>query len=399
MTPRETPASAPTDQARPTDDRRNNDEYFRLMVEAVKDYGIFMLDPHGRISNWNEGAQRIKGYTADEVVGQHFSIFYPEEALAKGWPDEELRRATAHGRFEDEGWRLRKDGSRFWANVVITALRDEDGVLVGFTKVTRDLTERRRHEEQLRESEQRLALANAELERRNTDLEHFAYAASHDLQEPLRKIIAFGDLLVREYASLLPEEGRMFVERMQAAAQRMHRLIGDLLGFSRVTMGEQSFKPVDLQQLVAEVTADLQVLVDETGGRVEAGPLPVVQADPTQMRQLFQNLIGNGLKFRRRGVPPVVRVAAEADPAPDLCEGCRILVEDNGIGFEEKYARAIFTPFRRLNTDASYGGTGLGLSICLRIVQRHGGTLTAHSLPGEGTTFTIDLPACRVAVG
>src|SRR4029453_12613041 len=247
-----------------------------------------------------------------------------------------LKRASAQGRFEDEGWRVRKDGSRFWANVVITALRDQSGRLRGFSKVTRDLTERRQAEEKLR------AYA-AQLQRSNRELAEFAAVASHDLQEPLRKIQAFGDRLQAKCGPALGEQGRDYLARMLDAAGRMRTLIDDLLTFSRLTTKAQPFARVDLGRVAREVVADLEGRLQQTGGRVEVGVLPAVDADPTQMRQLLQNLIGNALKFHRQGVPPVVKVQGRLLPGdgrrhrPAVDAGrCEVLVEDNGIGFDEK---------------------------------------------------------------
>lgn len=392
---------------------RRSEERLRLMIEAVKDYAIFLLDPEGYISSWNEGAQRLKGYTSDEIIGQHFSIFYPEEALARRWPEHELRVARLEGRFEDEGWRVRKDGSRFWANVVITALFDDEGTLVGFTKVTRDLTERKLHEEALEQSQKQLKLAYRELEqknraleranlvlaRRNAELQDFAYAASHDLQEPLRKISTFSELLELECQDEVGREGRMFIDRIRHSAVRMSMLISGLLAYSRVATLTQPFQKVDLNQIIEGVLDDLQLLLQENGGRVDVESLPPIEADPIQMRRLFQNLIENALKFHRTGVPTVVRITPGEPAAIRDVAGrqiCTIDVADNGIGFEEKYLDRIFVPFQRLHTLSHYQGAGLGLAICKRIVERHEGTITARSTLGHGATFTISLPVHHV---
>ncbi len=375
---------------------RRSEERFQQMIAAVADYGIFVLDAKGNVASWNEGAERIQGYTAGEIIGRHFSVFYPGEAREANWPEYELSVAVRDGRFEDEGWRVRKDGTLLWANVVITALRNDDDEVVGFTKVTRDLTERRAHEEALRESERRLALANRDLSLRNRELQDFARVASHDLQEPLRKISAFSQLLEEDYRDALTDEGSMYLERIRNSAQRMSVLINELLNYSRLAAPTGRVRKVDLNRIVDDVVGDLHVRIDETKGRVERGTLPSVEGDPTQMGQLFQNLIGNALKFHRPGVPPVVTISSSpltegSDIVGD--DGFEITVSDNGIGFEEKYIAAIFTPFQRVHTRRSYEGTGLGLAICQRIVERHQGTISAESTPGEGSTFIIRLPA------
>ena len=368
---------------------------FRLMIDSVTDYGIFLLDPDGCIVNWNKGAALIKGYSAEEIIGEHFSIFYPQEALDRDWPAYELKVARADGRFEDEGWRLRKDGSRFWANVVITSLYDEDNELLGFTKVTRDLTERREQEEALRESQRRLAEANAELGLKNRELEEFARVASHDLQEPLRKIASFSGLLMDEYGDALDGEAIMFLERISDAVGRMSSLVDDLLTYSRIEGRIQLRTEVNLNDILYDVEGDLQIRLRETDGRIDRTELPALQADPTQMRQLFQNLIGNSLKFHRPNVPPVVRLHSEEIKKSDGRTICRVEVSDNGIGFEEKDIKNIFAPFHRLHGHGRFEGSGLGLAICKRIVERHHGAIAVRSRPGEGTVFTISLPCSQ----
>ncbi len=235
--------------------------------------------------------------------------------------------------------------------------------------------------------EQRVRQRTAELEIRNRELQEFAYVASHDLQEPLRKIQAFAGLLVDEKAHQLDEEGQHFALRMQAAAARMSSLIRDLLAFSRVTTKMQPFVPVDLEALVRDAVDDLDLRLRETQGRVIADALGTLHADPLQMRQLFQNLIANALKFHRPGVPPSIHITRE-----DTEAGVRLVVTDNGIGFEDRYSERIFSPFQRLHTQREYEGTGMGLAIARRIVERHGGTIEAQSIPGEGSRFMIVLP-------
>lgn len=368
---------------------------FRLMIDSVTDYGIFLLDPNGNIVNWNKGAAAINGYSSEEIIGKHFSIFYPRSALERDWPAYELKVARADGRFEDEGWRLRKDGSRFWANVVITALYDDDKTLLGFTKVTRDLTDRREQEEELRESQRQLAEANSELGMKNRELEEFARVASHDLQEPLRKIASFSGLLMDEYGDALDGEGNMFLERITDAVGRMSNLVDELLTYSRIDGRAQVWKMVDLNDVMSDVRGDLQIRLRDTDGRIEWSDLPALQADPTQMRQLFQNLIGNSLKFHRLGVPPVVRISCEEVRDADGRSVCQVKVADNGIGFDEKYGAHIFAPFHRLHGHGRFEGSGLGLAICKRIVERHNGSISVDSRPGEGTVFSITLPCSQ----
>jgi two-component system sensor kinase FixL len=615
---------------------RQSEERFRRLVEGTQDYAIFMLDPQGKVTSWNPGAERIKGYQAEEIIGRHFSQFFTPEDIERGKPESELAKAVAEGRAEGEGWRVRKDGSRFWANGVVTALRNKEGRIQGFSKITRDLTEqrkaeetirlyqdlvsnapiglviycleksndheelrlvsanpaasqlwgiqldehigqtmvelqpaiektyvqrfigvirsgrlddlgevpygdertptrlwstkafplpdncvgiafedvteRRRAERSLRESEERfrawtasakdafvsadslgqivfwskgaqgifgytadeavgrpltllmpesyhqehrrglerylstgvtrvvgktvelegrtktgrefpleLSLASwqtdkgvyfggiirdigerkraeeklarfaQQVQRSNKELEQFASIASHDLQEPLRKIQAFGDRLETKCGDALSEQGRDYLRRMRSAAARMQIFINNLLTFSRLTTAGRPFVSVDLAEVAQDVLSDLESRLQESGGRVEVGSLPTIEADPMQMRQLFQNLIGNGLKFHQPGTPPNVRVEASVRRnGPD--SWCQITFQDHGIGFENVYLPRIFEAFQRLHGPGEFEGTGMGLTICRRIVERHGGSITARGVPGQGATFIVILP-------
>ncbi len=242
-------------------------------------------------------------------------------------------------------------------------------------------------------AESDLKATMARLERSNQELQDFAHVASHDLQEPLRKVQAFGDRLKAKYAGALGDEGRDYLDRMQNAAARMSTLIRDLLTFSRVTTRGQPFAPVDLDAVTREVLADLEVRIEQTGGRVEARDLPTVEADAVQMRQLIQNLVSNGLKFHRPDVPPHVRVTGEIlNGAGRGTRLCRITVEDNGIGFETRFRERLFNVFQRLHTRTEFEGTGIGLAVCRKIVERHGGTIDAESRPGEGSRFFATIP-------
>lgn len=250
--------------------------------------------------------------------------------------------------------------------------------------------ERRRLEALVAQRTAEIAEKNARLERSNRDLEHFAYVASHDLQEPLRKIQAFSDRVGTRYGDRLDDQGRDYLERTVSAAARMQGLIDALLSLSRVATRTHEPEPIELRALVQEVTADLEFRMQSTGGRVELGPLPRIHGDSVQMRQVFQNLIGNALKFHRPGEPPVVRVSAD-----DRGGTVEIRVEDNGIGFDCKHADRLFMPFQRLHSRAQYEGTGIGLTICQKIVERHGGTIRAESTPGVGSRFLVTLPIHR----
>jgi signal transduction histidine kinase len=252
-------------------------------------------------------------------------------------------------------------------------------------------------------AEAALARQAQELARSNSELEQFAYVASHDLQEPLRKILAFGDRLKIKHGQSLNEQGYDYVERMQAAATRMQALITDLLALSRVTTRTQPFAPVDLTEITRTIVSDMEVRIQQLNGQVHIGQLPTIEADPMQMGQLFQNLIGNALKFHRVEEAPVVKVwgrIVQPEGKVQQKDGsnqpfCQIMVEDNGIGFEEKYLDRIFEPFQRLHERGRYEGTGMGLAICRKIVERHGGVITARSTLGQGAVFLVTLPVRR----
>lgn len=288
------------------------------------------------------------------------------------------------------------------ANLALSAEIEEhrqtESELQEYKERLEELVEERTQELQREVSERKRAEAEAQiyarrLERSNRDLEDFAFIASHDLQEPLRKIIAFGDRLARSELFQGNEVERDYVERMQSAAYRMRALLNDLLTYSRVSTQQQRFSPVDLSHILAGVVQDLEISLDQTGGQVILEDLPEVEADPVQIRQLFQNLIGNGIKYHRPGVPPVVRVHGQV--AQDQATGeeiAQIFVEDNGIGFESQHVEKIFQPFQRLVGRSEYDGSGMGLTICRKIVERHEGEITALSTPEKGSTFIVKLP-------
>ncbi|TFG98695.1 MAG: PAS domain-containing sensor histidine kinase [Myxococcales bacterium] len=256
-----------------------------------------------------------------------------------------------------------------------------------------DITDRRR-------AEAALARQTRELERSNADLEEFAGVAAHDLQEPLRKIQFFGEQLKTEYGEALGTEGQDSLERMRNAARRMQRLISDLLSLARIRTSEQRFVPVDLAEVLRNVVSDLEVQIEQAGLQLQVGEMPTIEADPLQMRQLLQNLLDNALKFHRPDEAPVVKIHGEllGVPAgrplgsPPVGETCQVIVEDNGVGFDEKYLDRIFKVFQRLHRRDQHEGTGMGLAICRKIVERHGGEISARSTPGRGSSFMITLP-------
>ncbi len=368
-----------------------DDKQYQQMVSEVEDYAILLLDTSGIVQNWNRGAEKIKGYKPEEIIGKSFHLFYPEEERVQGLPESLLKSALEQGKVLHEGWRLRKDGTKFWGRVVITALHDASGAVTGFSKVTCDLSERKL-------AEDRLSQYAKLLEQKNLELEQFASIASHDLREPLRKISTYSDRLLNGTGS--DERNREYSERIQSASRRMMKLIDDLLAFSGIGRVSEAVEDIDLSAVVADIISDLEPAVEARKARVELGYMPVVRARPTQMRQLFQNLLANSLKFNTSETPEI-RVRSEylrADSTYPSGAMYRMYVEDNGIGFAAEYAEKIFDIFERLHGRFDYEGTGIGLAICKKIVESHHGTIRAEGKPGEGATFVITLPADMVAL-
>jgi light-regulated signal transduction histidine kinase (bacteriophytochrome) len=283
------------------------------------------------------------------------------------------------------------DGTREIYSSRLGPIRDGDRT-AGVVLITRNITAERRVEDAKRHAEQQLREYMLQLERSNAELERFASIASHDLQEPLRKIQAFSDRLRDRFATEVSDTGRDYLERIRNAAKRMQDLINDLLMFSRLSAKEQTYARANLTKIARSVLSDLEVRIEETGGKVELGELPTIDADPLHMRQLFQNLIANALKFARPEVPPVVKIQGEVIEHGQDGPMLRMLVSDNGIGIEPRHHDRIFGIFERLHSRGKYEGTGVGLAVCRKIVQQHHGSITVASVVDEGTTFTILLP-------
>jgi PAS domain S-box-containing protein len=356
---------------------RASEERYRLLVDGVRDYAIFGLDVDGRVASWNAGAERIKGYRADEIVGQHFSRFYPADDVAQEKPARELVIAAEVGRFEEEGWRLRKDGTRFWANVVITAMRDDEGRLVGYSKVTRDVTERRR-------AEQALRAANAELAATT-------YTIAHDLRSPLRALDGYSRMLQLDYASCLGEEGAQHLDRIRANSQRMGRLIDGVLTLARLGRGDLQRERVDLSAIACAVIEDLRRAEPERFVDVRVEPGLVAEGDSRLITMLLQNLLGNAWKFTRN------RRDARIELAATECDGERVYVaRDNGAGFNPEFSGKLFGAFQRLHQEAEFEGHGIGLATVKRIVERHGGRVWGEGALDRGATFSFTLaPAAQ----
>ena len=360
----------------------------RLLVEHVRDYAIFALDPGGHIVSWNAGAARIKGYSTSEILGKHFSIFYPPEDIAADKPGFELEVATREGRFEDEGWRLRKDGTRFWANVVITALFDTDGSLMGFGKVTRDLTERRATQLQAIEDARRLASA----ESANKAKAEFLAAMSHELRTPLNAIGGYAQLLATGLGGPVTEEQRAYLERIRRSQQHLMAIITDLLNFSRIEAGQLSYdiQRVPLGEVLEGVLGmvEPQLLAKEL--TLEANPIEksvTALADRSKVEQILINLLSNALKFTEPGGRITVSYFAGRDQVGAV-------VRDTGIGIPDDRLEDIFEPFVQVGRSltSAHEGTGLGLAISRDLARGMGGDLTVDSVLGEGSAFRLTLP-------
>ncbi len=363
---------------------------------------IITVDHRGVITEFNRAAEQIFGHRRGDVLGTKPSeVLFP--ASKSAGHQNRIERYLDAGEGSLLGRRIevtavRAGGETFPAEMAMTISQEQGAPVLTF--FVRDISQQKRAEkEQVRYA--------ADLERSNRELEQFAYVTSHDLQEPLRKIRTFGDRLEMKCSEQLDETGRECVLRMQSAAARMQTLIEGLLILSQVTTRGKEFEPVDLTEVVREVVSDLEVQIEQAGGRVEVGKLPAIQGDAVQIRQLMQNLIGNALKFRRVDEPPVVKVHGrfvegreQRRPGGSAAdESCRILVEDNGIGFDEKYMERVFGIFQRLHPRDVYEGTGIGLAICRKIVERHRGSITARSELGKGTTFEVVLPVAHAERG
>jgi PAS domain S-box-containing protein len=344
---------------------------------------------------WSDELYRIFGYSSQQFVPTYENFLGSVRSDDQKLVDSRVHEALHMGKPYNVEFRIvRQDGSERIVKAQAEMLLDGMGNPDRMIGTAQDITERKRAEDNLKSYASRLNQSNRELR-------DFAYVASHDLQEPLRKVRAFSDRLKAKYAEVLGEQGRDYLERMEGAASRMQDLIEDLLTLSRVTTEAQPCAPIDLNEVAQDVVSDLEERIDQLGGRVEVSGLPTVEADRAQMRQLLQNLIGNALKFHREDEAPVVNVYGglvqnrkeEPNGGSVGDRDCQIFVEDNGIGFDEKHLERVLAPFQRLHGRDAYEGTGMGLAICRKVVERHNGYITAKSTPGQGATFIVTLPA------
>ena len=400
---------------------------FELLVRSVQEYAIFMMDPEGRVLTWNEGAARIKGYSEREVLGQPFTIFFPDEMVQSGFPAAELERARECGQIESEGWRRRKDGSQFWASAVITALRGDEDALIGFAKVTRDMTERRNAEDQarrlaaeesaramavarsdelaelntrLREQSAQLeaALASAEEARKAAEhaaaaareayheLDQFAYAASHDLRAPLRGVSNLAQWIEADCSGALTAESVEHMRLLQGRVRRMEALIEGILAYSRAGRTAGKIEMIDTGKLVRSV---VDLLSPPVSAQVEIAPgMPLIKTERLVLEQVLMNLIGNAIKHGHVDRPEVtVRVTAR-----DLGEVVEFAVVDDGPGIAPEYHDRVWGIFQTLASRDKVEGTGVGLALVKKIVERRGGSVSLQSEKDKGATFRFTWP-------
>jgi PAS domain S-box-containing protein len=480
---------------------RESEERYRMLLDGIQDYAIFMMDPQGQILSWNAGAERIKGYQADQIIGHNFSCFFPAEDIERGRPEEVLRLTAVSGRHEEQGMRVRKDGSRFLAGVTFTALRDPAGNLRGFSEFSHDLSEskesgakyrglleaapdamvvvdqsgeivllnlqaekqfgyrrdelvgqkvkniipqgfaerliadgtrspaealaqqigtgielsgRRRDGSEFpieimlsplesaegilvtaairdiserKKSGEHLLQTMGELKRSNDELQQFAYVSSHDLQEPLRMVTSYTELLAKRYKGHLDSDADEFIAFAVDGCNRMQRLIQDLLAYSRAGTNGKALREVSSENALHGALANLRATIEETGAIVTHDSLPVVRSDDTQLTQVFQNLVGNAIKYRSAEVPRV-----HVSAAKNGGDGWTFSVQDNGLGIAPQYFERIFILFQRLHGRNEFAGTGIGLAICKKMLERLGGKIWVESEPTKGSTFYFALP-------
>ncbi|MGO9371349.1 MAG: ATP-binding protein [Syntrophobacteraceae bacterium] len=367
---------------------RVSEERFRFMVETTGDVIYHLRYDTMTYDYLSPGIGKLTGYSPEEIKTIGFSslvtrIDLPlqEDVSTKVILEDRLAGKT--GEYRADYLITTKTGTSKWLHDHSFPWYDDSGKNIGSVGILSDLTDYKKAEALVRQR-------TAELQRSNQALQDFAFIASHDMQEPLRKVVYFGNMLQQKYKDSLEQTGNDYLNRMLDATKRMHSLLTGLLEYSRVTTNPEPFREVDVYAIIHEVLSDLEITIKQTGGEVKVGELPSIQADPTQIRQLFQNLIGNALKFHKEGERPVVDLFSTTTDDGTL----QIYVKDNGIGFEEQYLDRIFAPFKRLHGRGSqYEGTGIGLAICKKIVERHGGSITAKSTTGHGATFIIALPS------
>jgi PAS domain S-box-containing protein len=373
---------------------RTDWETFETIVGTIPNYAIFVIDPEGVILTWNKGAEELKGWSSQEAVGRHFEFLYLDSDRKNGLPSENLKLALQKNILRQEGWRRRKNGDKFLADITISPIRDEKtSEHIGFIKVVADVTKRRQDETEriddnslLRKEVNRRKKTEAALKESNSELNAFATAAGHDLQEPLRMVVSYLELIERRYEPIFDNDGREFLHFAIDGASRMKALISDLVEYSRIDSSPKPFKKVNSNDVMKRVLDSLKVSVSETQAVITHDQLPVVYSDEVQLHELFQNLISNAIKFR--GEKPLkVHISAKLKNNEYV-----FCVEDNGKGIAKKDFDRVFLIFKQLGNRIDRSGSGIGLSIARKIINRHGGKIWLDSEVGKGSKFYFSIP-------
>lgn len=373
--------------------KRMRDSLNALFTHATE--GIIITDGTGKIEMINPEAEKQFGYAHSELIGKSIEVLVPDRVSHMHHQKRVNYSGDTRSRVMGAGLELsakRKDGSEFPVEISLsTYMLDNQKFVVAFVI---DITERKKREVELKQSHEELRQYSTMLKETNAELESFAYISSHDLQEPLRKIQSFGSRLEVKESQVMSDDGKDYLARILNAAARMQNLINDLLTYSRLTTREQIRNEVDLNQLAREVISDMEVAIEKNNARVSVDPLPIISGEPTQIRQLFQNLIANAIKFRKPDVEPLIHISSR-ELSIENRPYIELQFEDNGIGFDQKYAEKIFGIFQQLQ-GSKYEGSGIGLTICKKIAARHGGMITVKSTPGQGTTFYVTIPVTPI---
>lgn len=358
---------------------RESRQRYYLLIDEIKDYAIVMLDTEGNVLVWNKGAERIKGYKEEEILGKSFRLFYTDDDIKDNKPQKLLNKATKEGRSEDEGWRIRQDGSKFWADVVLTSIYDGDK-LVGFAKITRDITERKKLQDEV-------ALRTSQMEKANKELEAFSYSVSHDLRTPLRAVSGYSIMLKEDYDDKLDPEGRRIIGNIITNARMMGQLIDDLLAFSRLGKKELISSSIDMQSLATSVANELLQNENEKDYDIRISALPAAEGDRGMIKQALVNLVNNAIKYSSKKEHPVIEIGATEEEKRTI-----YYVKDNGVGFDMAYAGKLFGVFQRLHSQEEFEGTGVGLALVKRIIDKHKGEVWAEAEENSGATFYFSLP-------
>lgn len=373
---------------------------FNQIIQEVSDYAILFLNKDGYIQNWNKGVERIKHFKSEDIIGKHISIFYSKEDIELGLPQQLLKEADQKGRAEYEGWRIRKGGDTFWGYVVLNSIYNSDNELIGYAKVTRDLTEKKNYEDSLVEQAEIIHRHNQALSDINRELQEFAYKASHDLKEPLRKIRMFMERIEEEEASNLSEQGRDYFNRVRAAVIRMKRLIDDMLSYAQTNHQQKPFVRLTSNELRIWLEGEFREAIEHSGVELNwKGDAELIGVE-YQIKQILSNLVSNSIKFARKDVPLKIEIETSYTKGQDNgnvygqngVTYSYLKYMDNGIGFEPEYNTSIFELLYRLHGRGEYEGSGIGLSICKRIAELHEGRIYAEGIPNQGAIFHLFLP-------